>query len=108
MASVMNLSPGRWVVYLASQSASDSEVTVELKMSRETAKNLAYAETCRLAALNPERDVHPSEDVGSAVLGIMSSIQTISRVKERLASSDQEELMDLIDNEVDAVRASRP
>ena len=92
---------------MASQSAADSEVTVELKMSRATAKNLAYAEVWRLAALNPDREDLPSEDVGSAILGILSSVEAINRVKERVASSDQQEVMDLIDKEVAAVRARR-
>ena len=108
MASVKKLSPSRWVVYMASQSAADSEVTVELKMSGATANSLAYAEVCRLAALNPERDDLPSEDVGSAILGILSSVEAINRVKERVASADQQKVMELIDKEVDAVRARRP
>ena len=50
----------------------------------------------------------PTDDVGSAVLAILSSVAAISRVKERVASFDQREVMDLVDNEVDAVRAGRP
>jgi len=93
---------------LASQSASDSEVTVELRMSKATAKNLAHAESCRIAALNPGREDLPAEDVGSAVLGILSSVAAIERVKDRVAAFDQSEVMELIDNEVDAARAGRP
>ena len=50
----------------------------------------------------------PAEDVGSAVLGILSSVAATSRVKDRVAASDQREVMDLIDSEVDAARARRP
>ena len=50
----------------------------------------------------------PTDDVGSAVLAILSSVAAISRVKERVASVDQREVMDMVDNEVDAVRAGRP
>jgi len=77
-------------------------------MSRATAEDLAHAETCRIAALNPGRKDLPTEDVGSAVLGILSSVAAINRVKDRVAASDQREVMDLIDSEVDAARARRP
>lgn len=76
-------------------------------MSKATADNLAHTESSRIAALNPGRTGLP-EDVGSAVLGILSSVAAISRVKERVAALDQQEVMDLIDREVDAVRAGRP
>ena len=77
-------------------------------MSKATAENLAHAETCRVAALNPGRKDLPTEDVGSAVLGILSSVAAIKRVKDRIAASDQSRIMELIDNEVDAARARRP
>ena len=77
-------------------------------MSKATAENLAHAETCRIAALNPGRKDLPAEDVGSAVLGILSSVAAISRVKDRVATSDQRKVMELIDGEVDAARARRP
>ena len=77
-------------------------------MSKATAKNLAHAESCRIAALNPGRKDLLAEDVGSAVLGILSSVAAIERVKDRVAASDQSEVMELIDNEVDAARAGRP
>ena len=95
-------------MHLTSQSPGDSEVTVELRMSKATADNLAHAETCRMAALNPGRKDVPAEDVGSAVLGILSSVAAISRVKDRVARSDPREVMELIDSEVDAARARRP
>ncbi|MCY3821106.1 MAG: hypothetical protein OXH52_17420 [Gammaproteobacteria bacterium] len=77
-------------------------------MSKATAKNLAHAESCRIAALNPGREDLPAEDVGSAVLGILSSVAAIERVKDRVAASEQSEVMELIESEVDAARAGRP
>ena len=77
-------------------------------MSKATAENLAHAESCRIAGLNPGRKGLPAEDVGSAVLGILSSVASINRVKDRVAAFDQGEVMDLIDGEVDAARARRP
>ena len=71
-------------MHLTSQSPADSEVTVELRTSKATA------------------------DVGSAVLGILSSVAAIGRVKDRVARSDPREVMELIDSEVDAARARRP
>ena len=68
MASVRQSSPSRWVVHLASESEADSEVTVELRMSRAMAKNLAHAEGCRIAARDPGREDPPGH-VGWAVLG---------------------------------------
>ena len=108
MASVTHPSPTRWVVHLASTSEADSEVTVELRMSRATADNLVDAECSRMAKLNPGRTDPPGGDVGSAVLGIVASAGAIERVKERTAALDQDELMALVDREVDAARADRP
>ena len=108
MTSLTHPPPTRWVVHLASQSESDSEVTVELRMSKSTADNLANVECSRSAGPNPGRTDLPAEDVGSAVLGIVTSVAAINRVKERSAALDQRELMDAIDREVDAARADRP
>ena len=108
MASVRHLSATRWVVNLASQSDSDSEITVELRMSKKTADELAHAEVSRLAALNPGRDDLPVDDVGSAVLGILSSFAAINRVKGRVAHLDQENLMEFIEREVGDALADRP
>ena len=77
-------------------------------MSKATADNLANVECSRIAGLNPGRNDLPAQDVGSAVLGIVTSIAAINRVKERAAALDQQELMDVIDREVDAARADRP
>ena len=77
-------------------------------MSKATADNLAHAEASRISTLNPGRTDLPDEDVGSAVLGILSSVAAINRVKDRVAALDQQEVMDLIDREVDGVRADRP
>ena len=52
-------------------SPSDSCVTVEVNMSRETAKRIAESETQRIAALNPGRDDIDPETVGSAVLSVL-------------------------------------
>ena len=107
MASVQHRAPNHWVVHLASRSAPDSEVTVELRMSRATAEKLAHLEAERIAALNPGVACPAAEDVGSAVLTILTSIAAIARVKERASALDQQELIDLIDDEVDAARADR-
>ena len=55
MAFVQHPSPNRWVVHLASRTDPDSEVTVELRMSKATADKLAHLEAARIAALNPIR-----------------------------------------------------
>ena len=76
-------------------------------MSRATADKLAYLEAERIAALNPGVACPAAEDVGSAVLTILTSIAAIARVKERASALDQQELIELIDEEVDAARADR-
>lgn len=76
-------------------------------MSRATADKLARLEAERIAELNPDVASPAAEDVGSAVLTILTSIAAIARVKERASALDQQELIDLIDDEVDAVRADR-
>ena len=107
MATVSHPSPNHWVLHLASQSDPDSEVTVELRMSKATAQSLAHLESSRIAALNPDANSPVSEDVGSAILTILSSIAAIGRVKKRVGAFDQREIMDAIDNEVDSARAGR-
>ena len=77
-------------------------------MSKATADNLAHVECSRISGLNPVRTDLPAEDVGSAVLGILTSVAAIDRVKERSAGLNQQELMDVIDREVDGARADRP
>ncbi len=108
MATVQHPSPNHWVVHLASRSDPDSEVTVELRMSKATADKLAHLEAARIAALNPDAPCSTTENVGSAVLTILTSIAAIARVKERTSDSDQQQLIDLIEDEVDAARADRP
>ena len=71
------------------------------------AKNLAHAEGCRIAARDPGREDPPGH-VGWAVLGILGSVAATNRVKERVAASEQREVMAVVDSEVDAVRARRP
>lgn len=70
MASVRCDGRNRWVVHLATQT--ESEVTIEVRMSRETAEKLAAREAARLQALNPGRDDLPPKDVGTAVLHVLS------------------------------------
>ena len=77
-------------------------------MSKVAADNLAHAEAVRIAAFHRGTDRPASEDVGSAVLTILTSMAAIARVKERASASSQQELMDLVEAEVDAARADRP
>ncbi|MDE2922092.1 MAG: hypothetical protein OYL92_10535 [Acidobacteriota bacterium] len=105
MATVSQLSATHWVVHLGRQA--DSNVTVELRMSEDQARDLANLETNRIAELNPT-EPQPAENVGSAVLTLLASVLAIGRVKERLRTADQQEIMNLIDDEVAAERASRP
>ena len=77
-------------------------------MSKATAQSLAQLEASRIAALNPDANSPVSEDVGSAILTILSSIAAIGRVKKRVGAFDQREIMDAIDNEVNSARAGRP
>ena len=108
MATVLNPSPNHWVVHLASRSDADNEVTVELRMSKATADNLARLVTSQVAELNPSTPCSAKENAGSAVLTIVSSAAAIGRVKERASASDQQEIIDLIEDEVSAARADRP
>lgn len=55
MASVRHPSRTRWVVHLASTSEADSEVAVELRMSRATAENLVHTGCSRMAKPNRGR-----------------------------------------------------
>ena len=82
MAIVLRASPNHWVVHLALQSESDSEVAVDLRMSNASAKSLAHLESSCIAA--------------------------ICRMKQRVGSFDQQEIMAIIDDEVDSTRAGRP
>ena len=108
MATVLNPSPNHWVVHLASRSDADSEVTVELRMSKATADNLARLVTAQMAELNSDTSCSIEESVGSAVLTVVSSAAAIARVKERASASDQQEIIDFIEDEVSAARAGRP
>ena len=108
MATVLNPSPNRWIVHLASRSETDSEVTVELRMSKAAADNLARLVTARTAELNPGTPCSTKENVGTAVLTVVSSAAAVARVKERASASDQQEIIDLIEDEVSAARADRP
>lgn len=52
-------------------SADESQVTVEVHMSRETARRISEHETRRIAALNPGREDLEPQTVGSAVLSVL-------------------------------------
>ena len=108
MATVLNPSPNHWVVHLASRSDADSEVTVELRMSKATADRLARLVNAQMAELNSDTPCSTGESVGSAVLTVVSSAAAIAWVKERAGASDQQEVIDLIEDEVSAARAGRP
>ena len=70
MASVLHPSANRWVVHLASRSDPDSEVTVELAMSKTTADDLAYAEAARIAAFNPDTPCSTTDIDSAANTGL--------------------------------------
>lgn len=69
MATVRNAGENRWVVHMGS--TSESQVTVEVHMSPETAKRIAQRETQRIAALNPGREDLDPQSPGSAVLSVL-------------------------------------
>ena len=69
MATVRETGENRWVVHTGS--TNDSQVTVEVHMSLETARKIADRETQRIAALNPGRDDLDPQSVGSAVLSVL-------------------------------------
>ena len=75
-------------------------------MSKTTPDNLAHLHGPRIAALHRAAN-STSEDVESAVFSILTSTATIARVKDRASVSDQQELIEAIDAEVDAERADR-
>lgn len=106
MATVLQPSPGHWVVHLAGQS--DSEVTVELRMSEALAGALAGIESARIPGIDSRGPSQPAGNVGSAVLTILSSVLAVGRIKERLSTENQQDLTALIDDEAAAVRANRP
>ena len=65
MSSVRKNSDDFWEVYLGKQT--DSEVIVQVHMSRKKANELVALETKRLAQLNPQRGV-PQPTLGAAVM----------------------------------------
>ena len=77
MASVVELGGNRWKVCMGSHE--QSEVTVEVRMSRAMAEQIASRETKRLKALNPERDISP-ESVGAAVMTVLGLYATVGRI----------------------------
>ena len=78
MATVQQVSPDRWVVHLGSQE--DSEVTIEVHMSREAAEKIAALEAKRIAKLNPDRNDLPPETPGIAVLQVLGLFIANGRV----------------------------
>ena len=69
MPTVHSVGEDRWVVHMGS--TSESQATVEVHMSLETARKIAERETQRIAALNPGRDDLDPQSVGSAVLSVL-------------------------------------
>lgn len=61
--------------------------------------------TMPTAALPPERADLPSPDIGSDTPSTPGSFAAIDRLKARLAGLDQAELTEILDREVEAVRA---
>ena len=57
-------------------SPDESQVSVEVQMSLETAKKIAERETQRIAALNPGREDLDPQTVGSAVLTVLGLFAT--------------------------------
>ena len=80
MASVQEISPDRYVVQLSS--SSESAVTVEVHMSRETADRITALQTARIAQLNPDRDDVPPQTPGSAVLSVLDPFATQATLAE--------------------------
>ena len=68
MASVRQLSPEHWAVELGAE----SEVTIEVHMSREQADKLTALEAARIARLNPGRTDLPPANPGIAALFVLS------------------------------------
>ena len=77
MASVFELDGGRWTVYMESRDQSD--VTVEVHMSKEMAEQIASRETARIKTLNPGRDIL-QESVGSAVMNVLGIYAIAGRI----------------------------
>ena len=69
MATVEHADEHRWVVHMGCPD--ESRVTVEVKMSPETAKRIAERETRRLAELNPDGGDLDPQSVGSAVMSVL-------------------------------------
>ena len=77
MASVFHQG-GLWEVHMGRKG--QSEVTVQVHMSKAMAERLARRETDRLRELNPERTDLPAESVGSAVLNVLGLYASGSRI----------------------------
>ena len=78
MASVLDHGDDRWDVYMASKD--QSEVTVQIHMSKAMAERLVRRETDRIRGLNPDRADIPEESVGSAVMNVVGLYASGSRI----------------------------
>ena len=78
MATVRQQSADSWEIHLGA--ASNSEVSVLVQMSRETAEKLAALEASRLASLNPGRSDLPPSNPGMAVLNVLGLYAANGRI----------------------------
>lgn len=78
MATVSKLDENHWQVHMGSRT--NSEVMIEVHMSRAMAEQIAARETERLKELNRGRDGVPPESVGSAVLNVLGLYATRGRI----------------------------
>ena len=78
MATVSKFDANHWQVHMGSRK--NSEVMIEVHMSRAMAEQIAARETDRLKELNRDRDDVPPESVGSAVLNVLGLYATTGRI----------------------------
>ena len=105
MESVQQPAPNHRVVHLESRSPSDSEVMVELHISKAPAGKLAHLEAARIAALDLGTACPATEFDGSTAPAILTSITAVARVNERERASDQQDFINHIETKLDAMRA---
>ena len=78
MATAMKDGPDRWVAHPGP--AAKSEVTIEVRMSRETAEQIASREASRIEKPNPGCDDLSEEDPGTAALKVFGLYAAGERV----------------------------
>ena len=78
MATIKQHSSDDWEVHLGA--TSESAVTVQVHMSRQTAGKLAALETSRLACLNPDQPELPTVSPAMAVLNVLGLYAANGRV----------------------------